>query len=66
MILLITGNYPVEDHLPGPPEYEFVVSHGVDLETGCNIVLPQDHPIALGAVYDKGYGEWVLKDKDNT
>jgi len=37
---------------------EYTVSHGVDLDTGSNVILPCDHPRELGATNRNG--EWYL------
>lgn len=42
---------------------QIITSHGVDLETGRNVVLPTDHPSELGAVWSHEYGEYILEDK---
>ncbi len=39
---------------------EEIVSHGVDLDTLKNIILPQVSPKELGAVYDKEHG-YILR-----
>lgn len=41
---------------------EMVADHGVNLDTGKNLVLPPEHPSLLGAKYDPGMGEWVIAD----
>lgn len=56
MIILITtlekDKKTGHDHL--------IVSHGVDFETGKNVILPCEPPQALGAVYDEDLLEFVL------
>jgi hypothetical protein len=42
---------------------EQVVSHGVDLDTGRSVILPAEHPGKLGAVFDPGYGEYLILGK---
>jgi hypothetical protein len=62
MIVLITGNFPIYDKYGMPTEkVEFVASHGYDFKTGENVVFPQVHPCELGAVFDQGLLEWVIK-----
>lgn len=53
MILVIT-EYCTKSH-------RSVVSHGIDLNTDENVVLPQVTPKELGAYFDYNYGEWILK-----
>ncbi|CAB3737669.1 hypothetical protein LMG22037_06169 [Paraburkholderia phenoliruptrix] len=38
-----------------------VVSHGVDTDTGKNIILPCDSPASVGAEWDSQIGEYVLR-----
>jgi hypothetical protein len=40
-----------------------VASHGVDSNTMRSVTLPSEHPSALGAVFDEGLGEYVLRSK---
>lgn len=65
MIILVTGYFPVIDKHGYPTGYtELLVSHGIDDDTGFNVVLmhaPLDYYVnSCGAVFDKLYGEWVL------
>lgn len=64
MIILITGYFDKYDrngHKTG--EKEFVVSHGIDLETGKMVILPCDPPHTFrGAYIDSDIGEWVLPE----
>jgi hypothetical protein len=65
MIILITGNFPVYDHQGyATGKTEFVVSHGIDVETGKTVILPNDHPRTLGGKFDYDIGEWVIYDSD--
>lgn len=41
---------------------EIIISHGVDLATGKNVILPTERPEAIGAVFSEAYGEYVLED----
>lgn len=41
---------------------EEIISHGIDDETGKNIVLPPVHPFAIGAKINLELNEWVLSD----
>lgn len=65
MILLVTGNFPIADRYGIPTgKYEYITSHGIDVDTGANICLPQEHPKQLGAkqiMYD-GIVQWILPD----
>lgn len=41
---------------------ELIASHGVDIDTGKNVILSQDHPSLLGAKFSDAYGEWIIED----
>lgn len=41
---------------------EVIVSHGIDLATGKVIILPCATPSRIGATYDAGVGEYVLRE----
>lgn len=43
-------------------EGNFLTSHGINVDTLKNVVLPQEHPRNLGAIFDKDMGEWVIND----
>ena len=67
MIICVTGNFPIYDRNGYPTgEKEFLVSHGIDYHMGQTVILPCVHPQALGAVYSKTLGEWVLLDRDES
>ena len=57
MILVITITETNEN--TGKPEP--LASHGVDLDTGKNVVLPGVHPRDLGATVDAELNEWVIQ-----
>ena len=38
-----------------------IVSHGVDEDTLKDIILPQEHPLDLGAKFNRDLMEWVLE-----
>lgn len=60
-IILITGKY--DTYINGiKGEKEFVVSHGINEDTGISIVLPNEHPMKLGGKFDIELGEWVIND----
>lgn len=40
---------------------EIIVSHGVDLDTGREVVLPNETPEYLGGVFDPNMGEYVVR-----
>jgi hypothetical protein len=65
MILLITGNFDTYDEYGIKNGTEFVVSHGINIKTGHNVVLPNEHPKDLGAklVFIDGTTQWVLNDE---
>jgi len=43
-------------------EKEFVVSHGINEETGQMVILPHVHPSYLGAKLSSSLNEYVLED----
>lgn len=59
-IICITGDFAIYDGGVPTGKTEFVVSHGVDEDTGRNIILPSEHPAKLGAKFDLELGEWVI------
>lgn len=44
-----------------PIGYEFLVSHGVDTNTGELIILPNIPPHELGCEFDINLGEYILE-----
>jgi hypothetical protein len=52
MIILITC---IDD------DGNLIASHGYDVDTTMNVVVSQDHPTKLGAVFDRDMGEWVIR-----
>jgi hypothetical protein len=61
-IFVVTGSFPVYDRRGRPTgQREFVVSHGIDEDTGRNVILPSEHPAKLGALWDRETNEWVLE-----
>lgn len=62
MILLITGWFDEYDRYNiKTGRKNFLVSHGVDLVTDKNIVLPNEYPTAIGGVFDTTLNEWVIE-----
>jgi hypothetical protein len=59
--IVITGLFETRDRFHMPAGKKFMVSHGIDEDTGRNVILPNESPIALGAKYDEDIGEWVLE-----
>jgi hypothetical protein len=61
MIVLITGTFPV--YKQGiKVGTEFVVSHGIDLDTDRHVILPCEHPSRIeGAKMHPELG-WVIED----
>lgn len=39
---------------------QIIVSHGIDSDTGRNVILPQESPEKIGAVFDVSMGESVI------
>lgn len=60
MIILVTGWFPIYDKGIDTGKKEFVVSHGVDVDTGRDVILQSVPPERLGAKYNMEIGEWVL------
>lgn len=42
-----------------------IVSHGVVQHTFEHVVLPNEPPKSLGAIYSYGLGEWVLYNDED-
>ena len=59
-IILITGDFDIYEGNVKDGK-EFVVSHGIDEETGKNIILPSVHPSTLGGKFNSRLGEWVIE-----
>jgi hypothetical protein len=63
MIILVTGWFPQYERGIPTGKKEFLVSHGVDLTTGRDVVLPCEPPSRIkGAYFDKNYNEWAIAD----
>lgn len=62
MIIVIAGKFEIFERGMGTGRYEYQSSHGIDYATGSSVVLPVDHPRALGAVMHEQLNEWVLYD----
>lgn len=65
-IVLITGDFPIYDRNGvDTGRKEFVVSHGINEDTGQAVILPNQRPSQFGGAYfDQEIGEWVLPDRD--
>ncbi len=61
-IICITGHFPILRNGIPTGKTEFVVSHGVDEDSGRNVCLPCEPPHLLGARFERDHGEWVLDD----
>jgi hypothetical protein len=57
MIIVIT----TREKNPKTGRIEIIVSHGVESGSLKNIVLPNETPASIGAVYDSDLGEYILK-----
>ena len=44
--------------------YDTFVSHGIDLNTGQVVILPQEAPEYVGAEYDYSIGEYVIREEE--
>jgi hypothetical protein len=62
-IMLITGNFPLYDKHGIPTgKGEFVVSHGINMDTGRDVIIENVHPNTIpGAYYDGDIGEWMIR-----
>lgn len=61
MILLVTGWFDKLDRMGYKTgEKEFLVSHGVDLDTDKIVITPNEPPLQLGAKFDEELREWVI------
>jgi hypothetical protein len=60
-ILCITGWFDTYKDGIKTGKKEFLVSHGVDMETGKVVILPNEHPSVLGAFKHQESGEWIIK-----
>lgn len=62
MIICITGWFDKYDHNGiKTGQKEFIVSHGIDMNTGRTVILPCEHPSKLGANLHPTYNEYVLE-----
>ena len=59
MIVLVCGKFAIYERGIKVGE-EFVASHGVNPDTMETVIVPCEHPVALGAKFDEALGEWVL------
>ena len=41
---------------------QVIVSHGIDEQTGRHVILPQEPPERIGAVFDANIGEFVITE----
>lgn len=63
MLVLICKNFLKYDKYGrSNGDTELLVDCAVDYETLQNVVVPCDHPSALGAVMDRDLGEWVIRE----
>lgn len=60
-IIVIAGNYPIINQF-GSDGSKFVASHGINEDTGGNVVLPQIDPKLLGATFNRDMQEWIIED----
>lgn len=58
MIVVIT----VEETNEQTGRKQLLVSHGIDLRTGANVILPVAPPSSIGAAFDSQFGEFVLME----
>lgn len=63
MIIVVAGWFKVYDRQGRDTgKKEYLASHGVDVDTGRNVILSSESPEKLGAIFDFEIGEWVLDD----
>lgn len=60
MIILVTGWFPIYKNGVDTGRKEFVVSHGIDVDTDKIVIVSSVPPLELGAKYNMEIGEWVL------
>lgn len=60
MIELVTGWFYEDEH-SSVGNKKFMVSHGVDWNTGKTVILPNEHPRDLGGFEIKPYGWFIRK-----
>lgn len=60
--ILVIANWEKEKDKYGYPTGRtlLIASHGFDLSTDQAVVLPGEHPSALGAKFDENYQEWII------
>lgn len=56
----------VRERNPKTHQMELVVSHGVEPDSGKNIVMSCGSPASVGAVYDSDIGEYVLRAESHS
>lgn len=63
MLILICNKFPILD-INGIPtgREELLVDYAIDDYLLKPVVVPCDHPNALGATFSPEIGEWVIKD----
>lgn len=57
MIIVIAGMFENGDK----GTFSLQASHGLNPDTLQSFPLPNEHPAALGAVFDSQIGEWVIE-----
>lgn len=63
-VMLITGWFPIYKDGYDNGEKEFLVSHGVDIDTGEHIVTGNFNPkLSEDCYFDQLFEEWFLKEK---
>lgn len=63
MIICITGWFKTYDDNGVPTgRSEFVTSHGIDTITDEKVILPNVHPVELGAEFDGILEEWIIDE----
>ena len=61
MIICITGEFDIVRNGYPTGKKEFYVSHGINAETGEKVILPNEHPRSIGAIFDVEMEEWILE-----
>jgi hypothetical protein len=61
MIVIVADWFPIYKNGIPTGQKEYVASHGVDIDTGRNIIVSADHPSKLGARFNEDLGEWVIE-----
>lgn len=63
MIIVVADWFDIYKNGIATGDKEYVASHGVDYETGREVILQCVHPADLGAKMHRTMGEWVILEE---